>query len=206
MGEQERTTIAAIHKAATAEFLEKGFKSASLRNIVKTAGVTTGALYGYYDSKEGLFEALVGEQYDYFMLEYKNAQQQFVGLSKEEQLKQVSDISLDCMKRLFVYANDNLNAFKLILLCSEGTRFSGMIDEMADIETKGTHKFYSTLETIGHPVKYIEPHLEHILITGMFKAYFEMIIHEIPPDEALLYIEQLHGFYMAGWAKITGQD
>ena len=31
------------------EFLEKGFKSASLRNIVKTAGVTTGALYGYYE-------------------------------------------------------------------------------------------------------------------------------------------------------------
>lgn len=45
------TTLELIHSAAKAEFLSKGFKSASLRNIVKTAGVTTGAFYGYYSSK-----------------------------------------------------------------------------------------------------------------------------------------------------------
>ena len=60
MNEVEQTTLHLILSAAMQEFLEKGFKSASLRNIVKTAGVTTGALYGYYDSKEDLFEALVG--------------------------------------------------------------------------------------------------------------------------------------------------
>ena len=61
MNEVEQTTLHLILSAAMQEFLEKGFKSASLRNIVKTAGVTTGALYGYYDSKEDLFEALVDE-------------------------------------------------------------------------------------------------------------------------------------------------
>ena len=60
MNEVEQTTLHLILSAAMREFLEKGFKSASLRNIVKTAGVTTGAFYGYYDSKEELFEALVG--------------------------------------------------------------------------------------------------------------------------------------------------
>lgn len=49
MNEVEQTTLHLILSAAMQEFLEKGFKSASLRNIVKTAGVTTGALYGYYD-------------------------------------------------------------------------------------------------------------------------------------------------------------
>ena len=61
MGEQENTTLNLVHKAAMQEFLDKGFKSASLRNIVKIAGVTTGAFYGYYNSKEDLLEALVGE-------------------------------------------------------------------------------------------------------------------------------------------------
>ena len=60
MNETETTTLDLILSAAMQEFLEKGFKSASLRNIVKKAGVTTGAFYGYYDSKEALFEALVG--------------------------------------------------------------------------------------------------------------------------------------------------
>lgn len=46
------TTLERIHIAAKREFLEKGFLGASLRNIVKCAGVTTGAFYGYYDSKE----------------------------------------------------------------------------------------------------------------------------------------------------------
>ena len=60
MSEAEQTTLDSIHSAAMQEFLEKGFRTASLRNIVKMAGVTTGAFYGYYSSKEELFESLVG--------------------------------------------------------------------------------------------------------------------------------------------------
>ena len=40
------STLEKIHIAAKQEFLDKGFSLASLRNIVKTAGVTTGAFYG----------------------------------------------------------------------------------------------------------------------------------------------------------------
>ena len=40
MNEVEQTTLHQIFSVAMQEFLEKGFKSASLRNIVKTAGVT----------------------------------------------------------------------------------------------------------------------------------------------------------------------
>ena len=85
MSETEKTTLERILSAAMREFLEKGYQSASLRNIVKTAGVTTGAFYGYYKSKEELFEALVGEQYDYFMDCFRNAQYDFAALPPEEQ-------------------------------------------------------------------------------------------------------------------------
>ena len=44
-------TINNILKCAKAEFLEKGFKDASLRTIAKQAGVTTGAIYGYFKDK-----------------------------------------------------------------------------------------------------------------------------------------------------------
>ena len=37
--------------------MEEGFQAASLRNIVKTAGV----FYGYYNSKEELFSAVVAD-------------------------------------------------------------------------------------------------------------------------------------------------
>ena len=61
MKEQIHSTREKILEAGKKEFLEKGFRDASLRTIVKEAGVTTGAFYGYYKSKEDLFDALVAE-------------------------------------------------------------------------------------------------------------------------------------------------
>lgn len=52
MTAERLTMLERIHQAAKAEFLEKGFQAASLRQIVKTVGMTTGAFYGYYKSKE----------------------------------------------------------------------------------------------------------------------------------------------------------
>ena len=54
MEENSATTLEKIQEAALAEFLKKGFLGASLRQIVKNAGVTTGAFYGYFSSKEAV--------------------------------------------------------------------------------------------------------------------------------------------------------
>ena len=75
--DENLTTLDQIHEAAKAEFLQKGYKDASLRNIVKSLGKTLGAFYGYYKSKEELFEALVGEHYQYLIDRFKDAQKQF---------------------------------------------------------------------------------------------------------------------------------
>lgn len=205
MSESEQTTLESIRAAATQEFLEKGFQSASLRSIVKTAGVTTGAFYGYYSSKEELFGALVGEQYDYFMNRFRKAQQEFADLPPEEQPENLSTTSGACMHELLLYAYEHLTEFKLILCHSEGTRFAAFVDEIAEIETKGTHDYLAVLEKLGRPSPPINEQLEHILITGMFHAFFELIIHEMPLDEAKYYLEEMRAFYTAGWMKIMGQ-
>ena len=205
MSEDQQTTLDMIHAAAKAEFLEKGFKSASLRNIVKTAGVTTGAFYGYYDSKEALFEALVGKQYRHFMDCYCKAQEDFTKIPAAQQPDNLSEISGTCMHDMLLYAYANLEEFKLLLSCSEGTRFAGMIDEMVEIEIKGTHDYQAVLEKLGYCSPPIDPRLEHILITGMFNAYFELIIHEMPLQKAEEYLSEQQAFYTAGWMKIMGQ-
>ena len=205
MSDNQLSTLELIHKAAKAEFMEKGFKSASLRNIVKTAGVTTGAFYGYYASKEELFEALVGRQYDDFMSIYCKAQNEFADLPPEQQYENMSEISGECMNDMLVYAYSHLEEFKLILCCSEVTRFAGMIDQMVEIEISSTHKYQLTLKELGYPSPQLEPRLEHILVTGMFNAFFEMIIHEMPLEAAQRYLEELRTFYTAGWMKIMGQ-
>jgi len=205
MSEAERNTLEQIHKAAKVEFLEKGFKSASLRNIVKTAGYTLGAFYGYYNSKEELFEALVGKQYETMMNRYREAQTAFAQLPPEQQPENMGSISGDCMHDMLLYAYENLDEFRLILCCSEGTRFAGMIDEMVEIEVKATHDYITVLDRLGRPSPQIDPKLEHILITGMFNAFFELIIHATPLEQAENYLMELREFYTAGWMKIMGQ-
>ena len=49
--------------------------------------------------------------------------------------------------------------------------FSKLIDEMVEIETKGTHDYFKVLERLGRPVPPIDERLEHILITGMFNTF-----------------------------------
>ena len=46
MEENSNDTLKKIQKSALMEFLDKGFLGASLRQIVKNAGVTTGPFYG----------------------------------------------------------------------------------------------------------------------------------------------------------------
>ena len=206
MSEAEQTTLERIHAAAKEAFMGYGFKSASLRSIVKTAGVTLGAFYGYYNSKEELFEALVGEQYNHFMECYRKAQTDFANLPPKEQIEHMSEISGNCMTEMLLYAYEHLDEFKLILCRSEGTRFSGMIDEMVEIEVKGTHDYQEVLKLLGRPSPEIDPRLEHILITGMFGTFMELIIHEIPLEQALIYLKEMRAFYTAGWMKIMGQN
>ena len=45
--------------SATEEFAEYGYEGASLRQICSKAGVTTGALYFFFTSKEDLFKSVV---------------------------------------------------------------------------------------------------------------------------------------------------
>ena len=200
-----RTTLQRIHQAAKTEFLEKGYKDASLRNIVKTAGMTTGAFYGYYRSKEELFEALVGKHYDYILTCFKKAQQEFSKIPHEQQPEVMSDISGKCMFEMLHYAYRHLEECKLILCCSEGTKFSGLIDEMVEIEVEATHSYQKVLEELGRPSPKIDPVLEHILITGMFHTFFELVIHEMPLKNAENYVKEMRIFYTAGWMKIMGQ-
>ncbi|MCX7773013.1 MAG: TetR/AcrR family transcriptional regulator [Clostridia bacterium] len=61
-----------ILQNAENEFFEKGFQNASLRQIAKLSNTTIGNLYHYFESKEALFEALVGQEYQGFLFFINN--------------------------------------------------------------------------------------------------------------------------------------
>lgn len=205
MGEAERDTRGQILEAAKAEFLAKGFQHASLRGIVRAAGVTTGALYGYYDSKEALFDALVRECYEHVMGEFRGALMAFAELPIEQQPEKMGAVSRRCMREMLLYMHEHRDEFHLLLCSAEGTRYASMLEEAVDLEIAATHRYYRVLEQLGSPAPAIDERLEHILVTGMMNAYFEIIVHDMPLESAFRYLDELSDFYTAGWTKIMGQ-
>ena len=160
MNESSGGTREQILLAAKAEFLEKGFQHASLRNIVKTAGVTTGALYGYYDSKEALFDALVREGYEYAMGRFKEALSTFAALPIERQPESLGQVSGDCMQEMLLYMHEHRDTFHLLLLHSDGTRYATMVDELVALEVDATHRYYTVLAQLGAPMPHVDEALE----------------------------------------------
>ena len=77
---------------------------------------------------------------------------------------------------------------------------------MVEIETQATHAYMDVLKRLGRPSPPIDERLEHILITGMFNTFFELIIHEMPLSEAEHYLREMRAFYTAGWLRIMGQS
>ena len=51
-----------IIEGARAAFLEQGFDAASMNDIARTAGVSKGTLYVYFQNKEQLFQAICSEE------------------------------------------------------------------------------------------------------------------------------------------------
>lgn len=202
---ETHSTLEHIHIAAKKEFLEKGFRSASLRNIVKSAGVTTGAFYGYYSSKEKLFAALVDEHYKYLLTKYKQSLSGFEELSPKMQTERMGSVGKECMQEMLVYMHSHRDEFHLILLCSDGTPYSTLTDDLVELEIKATNRYCDTLRGLGKTVPDIDERLEHILVTGMMNAYFEIIIHDMSMEDAEKYLCELNDFYTAGWLKIMGQ-
>lgn len=202
--DKEQSTLELIHTAAKKEFLEKGFKTASLRNIVKTAGVTTGAFYGYYNSKEDLFEALVGKHAEYVLNLFHHTIDDFERLPGKEQTARMFDTSKKCIEKILDYVYENPDAFKLIIQCSEGTRYWDFIHQLVVREVDSTYTYMETLREMGCNIEPLNKELIHMIASGLFSGIFETVIHDMSKEEAKEAVLQMHRFYSAGWAELLG--
>lgn len=193
-----------ILETAKREFLERGFLGTSMRRIAGLSGVTTGAMYGYFASKEEIFNSLVKDAYEAVMNAYRDAHEEFASLPYEEQVAGMGTITARCIEWCVGYIYDHIDEFRLILMCSEGTHYSGMVDEMMKIEEESTEKFIDLMRENGMPVPDIDPLLEHMITSGYFMSFFEIVRHSVPRDAAFSYIHDLQAFYKAGWERLFG--
>ena len=204
MEEKSNATLKKIHEAAMAEFLDKGFQGASLRQIVKNAGVTTGAFYGYFSSKEALFASIVEPHAAALMGRFMEAQTSFSELPEQEQPEHMGLESSQCVNWMVDYIYDPREPVKLLLCKAEGTSYEHFVHNMVEVEVEYTLQYIEVLRRLGKDIPMLDKSLCHIIASGMMSGIFEIVIHDMPREQALRDVDQLRDFYTAGWLKLMG--
>ena len=204
MAESSSATLEKIQQAALTEFLDKGFLSASLRQIVKNAGVTTGAFYGYFSCKEALFASIVEPHAAALMGRFMEAQTSFAGRPEAEQPEHMGEDSESCLDWMVDYICQNREPVKLLLCRAEGTGYESFVHNMVEVEVEYTLRYMEVLRRLGRRVPTLSRSLCHIIASGMFNGLFEVVIHDMPYEQALRDVKQLRAFYTAGWLELVG--
>ena len=204
MVESSSATLEKIQQAALTEFLDKGFLSASLRQIVKNAGVTTGAFYGYFSCKEALFASIVEPHAAALMGRFMEAQTSFAGRPEAEQPEHMGEDSESCLDWMVDYICQNREPVKLLLCRAEGTGYESFVHNMVEVEVEYTLRYMEVLRRLGRRVPTLSRSLCHIIASGMFNGLFEVVIHDMPYEQVFRDVKHLRAFYTAGWLELVG--
>ena len=204
MEENTPTTLERIQEAAMTEFLDKGFLGASLRQIVKNAGVTTGAFYGHFPNKEALFAAIVEPHAAILMEKFMEAQTSFAKLPEKEQPSHMGEDSRTYVDWMVDYVCRHREPVKLLLTRAEGTGYENFVHNMVEVEVEYTLRYLEVLRRLGRSIPELSRSLCHIIASGMFNGLFEIVVHDMPREQALRDVEQFRSFYTGGWLKLMG--
>ena len=193
------STINNILNSAKAEFLQKGFKDASLRNIAKQAGVTTGAIYGYFKDKDDIFVSIVKDVLDgfYKLIEEVEKEDRRIMGEKTEFADRLFSTKTSHIKYL-EYLYDNYDICKLVIMCSNGSSIENFMDQFMEKSLEELNEFIHSVKKTSNADEFTI----HILIEFYIKSITEFIKHDIPYETAIKQFESINTFFFAGWKEL----
>lgn len=195
----EKETRENLLKSAKQEFLEKGFMQASLRNICKNAGVTTGALYFFFKDKEDLFANLVQEPVNQLYQLMSGHYEEESEISSIE-LQSFEDFGEDIgvAKQTIQFMYHYYDEFQLILTKSQGSRFEKCIDYFVDISEKHYRIMADKIaESMG--TEKLDDYMIHWVAHMQIDAFVHLLTHEKSEEEAVKHIGDIVYYIISGW-------
>lgn len=190
-----------ILSCAKQEFLERGFTDASLRTIAQSAGVSTSTIYTRYGDKEGLFRFLIEPAAKGLEKLLKQSLTGFSALSEQEQLEQYMEYSDQGFEGIIRYIYTFFSEFKLLITCSPGTIYQDFLETLVELDTNCTKNFLVQIGSRALKEGRITDGFLHVVSSAFYSGIFEVVIHDMPIEEARSYINELRAFYGNGWKE-----
>ena len=191
-----------IIAAARKEFLTYGFTDASMRRIAAAAGMSASGLYKHFASKEEMFSALVEPAYQGLLALFRQEagdQEQFIGTCDLSVWETSNDARLAVS-----YIYDHLDAFRLIICKSQGTKYESFLHDLAVLEEKMTLSFMEMLKKQGVKLNEFSEKELHLLTTTNVNAIFQTVEHDLTREEAIHYADTLDRFFAKAWKEFFG--
>lgn len=129
----EKLRIALLN-AGKNEFLAYGYRAVSIRNIATKAGDTTGAIYVYFENKEGLFHALVKDTAQELLVFWRQMAARSTRIVRNG-CGYVYQIPCEDKVWLEEFLYKNQTAIHLLLDCSAGTSYENFSHSLIELET-----------------------------------------------------------------------
>ena len=191
-----------IIAAARKEFLTYGFTDASMRRIAAAAGMSASGLYKHFASKEEMFSALVEPAYQGLLALFRQEagdQEQFIGTGDLSVWETSNDARLAVS-----YIYDHLDAFRLIICKSQGTKYETFLHDLTVLEEKITLSFMEMLKKQDVKLNEFSEKELHLLTTTNVNAIFQTVEHDLTREEAMHYADTLDRFFAKAWKEFFG--
>lgn len=199
----EKETKTRLLESARKEFMEKGYMQSSLRTICKNAGVTTGALYFFFQDKEELFASLVEEPlrglYQEVERHYRTEQAGNAGdwrrdLSYPEDFQEDDATSLAIIHHLY----QNADAFRLLLTKSQGSRFEHCVEQMVELSER-QYRFLADQMTQARGLPRVDDYMVHWQSHMLTDTFIHLFLHEPSEEAAVRHMKPIMRFLISGW-------
>ena len=194
-------------QCAKKEFMEKGYSKASLRSICKEAGVTTGALYFFFQDKDDLFCSLVSDSLMRIMELIKEHQQFEENEAKEEILSSSHDMESEriLVEVLVHEMYQNRDEMLLLVNGAQGSSLENAVDRIIDeMDAHNLHLARATCQELGIPM--LEEKLLHWMSHNQIDMFLYMLKHIETEEQALAFGRQAMTYLVTGWFALFGVD
>lgn len=195
----EKETKEKLLLCAKQEFMEKGYNKASLRNICKNAGVTTGALYFFFTGKEDLFASLVQKPLDMlYAVMMKHYQEEILQLQNGALGKEDYSEDEETANQIIHYLYQYKKEFQLILTKSQGSCFENSLDRFVAI-TEQHYRIIADKIAETRNFKKMDNYMIHWMAHMHMDVFVHMITHEISEKEAIFHMSLIIKYLTCGW-------
>lgn len=196
--EKDTATKEKLLQSAKKEFLERGYMKASLRTICRNAGVTTGALYFFFQNKEDLLRCLVDPLLHGLMAIIDSHFSSELSMETIVVSAAPDSDDIRTAKEIVRFLYRHYDEFLILLTKSQGSVYEDIVGQYADMAEEHYLRLVEiAVQTYGvkKPSRYMLHWMSHLQIN----AFVHLLIHEPDEKKALAEIEQIVIFLISGW-------